>query len=289
MLDLVRAEWLKLSRRPLTLILLAVFLALLVLQFGQYVFLIVVGRVALAPAQIDELRRFVAFPGIFGTIFGHINGAGGMFAIILAAGAMGSEYSWGTLRTQLARQPVRWRLLVAKLLTLMALLLVAMLLALIVGLPVGWLCGTLLGDAGTLSLGAWAALPLALVRALLVLLPYVLLTLCATVGGRSLLVGLATGMLYLVFEIALGALALFANLGDTWKLLYNLTIQQNINALVQLNSETFGLNPAGLNTRLENVQPPPPGQATVVVLIYSALLLASTLWLLGRRDVGGAG
>src|SRR5689334_15516070 len=96
MLHLIQAEWFKLTRRPLTWILLIVFLVLLVLQFAEYLFVTTIGATVLAPNQVEEMRRRMMFPGLFGAVFGHINGLGGIFAVILTAGAMGNEYSWGT-------------------------------------------------------------------------------------------------------------------------------------------------------------------------------------------------
>src|SRR5919109_5484695 len=155
MLKLVRAEWLKLTRRPLTWVLLAIFLGLLLLQLlTQFVFLYLSGSLGLSgtlDAQLEEWRRRTVFPGLFGAVFGHVNGLGGIFAVILTAGAMGSEYSWGTLRTQLARHPARGRYLVAKLLTLLALIVAAMIVTLILGALIGGGLGALVGRIGTLG------------------------------------------------------------------------------------------------------------------------------------------
>ncbi len=103
MLNLMRAEWLKLTKRPMTWILLAIFLGLLVIQLlSQFAIahlselLAIGGDQASAGAQLEEWRRRTVFPGLFGSVFGHINSLGGILAVILAAGAMGSEYSWGT-------------------------------------------------------------------------------------------------------------------------------------------------------------------------------------------------
>src|SRR5690554_7346041 len=109
MWNLIRAEWLKLTRRPIVWILLAVFLGLLAVQIlTQFALVSLIGERVSSPAlesQIEEWRRRTVFPGLFGVVFNHLNGLGGIFAVVLAAAAMGSEYSWGTLRTQLARQP----------------------------------------------------------------------------------------------------------------------------------------------------------------------------------------
>ncbi|GAB4201237.1 MAG: ABC transporter permease subunit [Roseiflexaceae bacterium] len=294
MLHLIRAEWLKLTRRPLTWVLLAVFLLLLLLQsLSQFVF-VLMGPGLVQPLQYAEFQRRAVFPGLFGAVFSHINGLGGIFAVILAAGAMGSEYSWGTLRTHLARYPARPAFLLAKIITLLLLLLVAMLIALAVGALLGLLLGSigqgagvLPEGAGRLNVGALVLLPLALLRALYVLLPYVLLTISCCVVGRSLIFGLAGGLLLLVFEAGVGTLATFSMLGGIWLSLYNLMIVQNITTLTVLNNHDFGLRPEDL-VALDLSALPSPLQATLVVACYSAVFLGTALYYLNKRDVGGA-
>jgi ABC-type transport system involved in multi-copper enzyme maturation permease subunit len=288
MLNLIRAEWLKLTKRPLTWILLVVFLALLALQFIQFLFVATVGALVLNPAQVDEMRRRLMFPGMFGAAFGHINGLGGIFAVILTAGALGSEYSWGTLRVHLARQPSRTAFLLAKLITVLLLLVVGMLITLALSVVLGLALGAFLGGSGAFDPGALAALPLALLRALYVLLPYILLTFSFTVYGRSLLVGLAGGLVYQVFDITFGAVVTFARLGGVWRFVYNLIIQANINTLTWLNSTAFGLDPAAIDQGFDVALLPSPLQATLVIGFYCAVFLATSLWLFRRRDVMGA-
>ncbi|HEU4325989.1 MAG TPA: ABC transporter permease [Roseiflexaceae bacterium] len=293
MLHLIRAEWLKLTRRPLTWVLLAVFLLLLLLQsLSQFVF-VLMGPGMVAQVQYAEFQRRAVFPGLFGGVFSHINGLGGIFAVILAAGAMGSEYSWGTLRTHLSRYPSRPAFLLAKIITLLLLLLVGMLIALVVGALLGLALGSVGLNAGVLpegvgvpDTGTLLLLPLALLRALYVLLPYVLLTISCCVVGRSLIMGLAGGLLLLVFEAGVGTLATFSELGGIWLALYNLMIVQNITTLTVLNNHSFGLRPEDLVT-INLATLPSPLQATLVVACYSAVFLATALYYLRKRDVGG--
>jgi ABC-type transport system involved in multi-copper enzyme maturation permease subunit len=257
---------------------------------AQYVFaniLAGVGAGSSLAIQVAEYQRRSVLPGIFGMALGHLNGLGGIFAVILAAAAMGSEYSWGTLRTQLARRPDRTQFLIAKIVTIMLLLGVAGCINFVLAGLIGSLLGALSGSTGSLVEGL-LALPLGFVRALFVLLPYVLLTLCFTIAGRSLLAGVAGGFVYLVFEGGFGAVAAFAQLGGIWQHIYNVTIGQNINTLVLLNSHDFGLHPEQIApTAFENL--PSPTQAVAVVLLYSASFIATARYLLRHRDIGGAG
>lgn len=290
MINLIRAEWLKLSRRPLSWILLILFLVLLVAQILTQ-FALTVGmpvRSGIVSAQFEEWRRGVLFPGIFATALSHVNGLGGIFAVIFTAGAIGSEYSWGTLRTQLARDPARDRYLLAKLMTIMLMLATATLLATLLASLLSAILSPLLGAAIEITPGDLMNLLPATLRALYVLLPYVLLTAYATLLTRSVLGGLAIGLSYIIVETGFGALALLRVLGGVWALVYNLTIGQNINTLTLMNRHAFGLRPE-TTAPLDLTQLPSPLQATIVVAVYSVIFLAFALVLFRRRDITGPG
>ena len=223
MLNLIRAEWFKLSRRPMAWALLVVFVGLLVL-LRSIEFLAValqdgafsggeIRMALLSEAQIEQFRRQLIFPGIFGAVFGHVNSVGGLCAIVLAAGAMGSEYSWGTLRTQLARQPDRGRYLVAKLAALLLVLAAGIVIALAVGALLALIFGRLLGARGAVAPADLLELAPGLLRALYVILPYLLLTVACSIVGRSVLAGAAAGFLFLMLDVGLGILAAARALG----------------------------------------------------------------------------
>jgi ABC-type transport system involved in multi-copper enzyme maturation permease subunit len=292
---LIWAEWLKLTRRPLTRVLLAASLGFLALQSVGYMIVVMVHSLGLSqvspafgPEQLEEYRRRAMFPGMVGAIFGHINGLGGVFAVVLAGAAMGSEYDWGTLRTQLARTPDRRRYLLAKLITLGLLVLAGTVITVVFGLVLGGILGRIMGTATTPDTATLAALPLAAGRALFVLLPYVLLAACLATFRRSLLFGVAGGLVYLAVEAGFGAVAIFSALGEPWQTLYSLTIGQNINTLTVLNGQAFGLHPEVLAAGLRADLLPSPTRATVVVACYCVLLFVTTLRFL-RRDVTRAG
>jgi ABC-type transport system involved in multi-copper enzyme maturation permease subunit len=296
MLNLMRAEWLKLARRPLIWILLAVFLVLMLLSFGgQFIFVGlqsgVFGGVSisfLSEAQFDQWRRELSFPGVFGSVLGQANSYGGICAIVLAAGALGSEYSWGTLRAQLARQPERGRYLLAKLLVILLLLLVGLVIALLVGALLALLLGGVLGDMGRLSAGDVLLLLPGMLRALYVMLPYILFTLAACIFGRSVLAGVAGGLVFLFLDGGAAAFAFLADVGGPLlTFLLNLTLQRNITALTLLNRTSYGFDPSVV-AALDTQTLPPPWQATLVVGVYSALFLGVAYYLFSRRDIGGA-
>jgi ABC-type transport system involved in multi-copper enzyme maturation permease subunit len=296
MLHLIRAEWFKLARRPLAWVLLAVFLAslalLLLVEFlvvGLNDGLFTSGARAqlLSEEQVRQFRLHLIFPGIFGAVLGHVNGVGGICAIALAAGAIGSEYSWGTLRTQLARRPNRGAYLIAKIVGLLLALLAGILLALLLGGLLALLFGALLPNTGGASISL-LALPLGVLRAMYVLLPYLLCTVACSILGRSVVAGAVGGFLFLLADAGLGALSFLAGLGGPVAWLLNLIVQPNINTLIVLNSQSFGLDPAAVTRTMDLTTLPTPIQATLVIGVYSALFFASAYRLLVRRDITGA-
>ena len=296
MLNLLRAEWLKLSRRPLALILLGIFLGQLALVLTLYFGLALVerdalgaaGGVGLRPELLAQYRAQLRFPGVWGAVLGQINGIGGICAIILTAGALGSEYNWGTLRAQLARDPRRGRFLAAKLGAVMGLLLLAALLALALGSLLAFMYGGILGNRGALGMGDVFALPMALGRALFVLLPYVLFTAGLCTFGRSVLAGMAGGLLFLFLDSAVGALSFLRAGGGPLLAAYNLLLQQNINTLVVLNERAYGLDPAVAAPFLDLQVLPSVPQALALIALYSALFAYGAYYWLARRDLTGA-
>jgi ABC-2 type transport system permease protein len=297
MLNLIRAEWFKLSRRPMAWVLLAVVVALLVLlRSTEFLFLalhdglfggVELRSPLLSEEQVAQFRLQVSFPGIFGATLGHINGVGGICAIVLAAGAMGSEYSWGTLRTQLARQPRRGRYLVAKIGALLLILLFGIALTLLAGGLLALLYGWLLGDIGAVTLDHLLAVPLGMLRSLYIMLPYIMFTVACAILGRSVLAGAAGGFLFLVVDIGLGALSFLASLGGPIGFLVSLAVQPNINTLIMINSRSFGLDPTAVTGSIDLASLPSPLQATLVIAAYSALFFAYAYRSLLRRDITG--
>jgi ABC-2 type transport system permease protein len=294
--NLFAAEWLKLYRRPLTWGLLAVFLGLMLLAQGLWALVLalhmgVIGGVqleALAPVQLEQIKLQLSFPGVFGAVLGQLNGTGGILAIILAAGALGSDYSWGTLRTLLARAPARGAFLLAKSLALLLSLLFATLIALVAGALLALTTSAWLDLPGQLSGRDLLALPVGIARSLLVILPYLLATLACAAWGRSVLAGMGGGLIFLALDVGAGSLNSLGLVDDLVQFMLNLLLQPNINTLVVLNSQLFGLDQSVLTSALDLQGLPSPLQATLVVLAYSALF-AYTAWRnLTRRDVSGA-
>ncbi|MFV9506387.1 MAG: hypothetical protein AB4911_17690 [Oscillochloridaceae bacterium umkhey_bin13] len=296
LLQLFAAEWLKLRRRPLSWGLLAVFLGLQTLTLGLWTLVVAfqqgaIGGVqieALGPAQLEQIRRQLSFPGIFGAVLGQLNSTGGILAILLAAGSLGGDYSWGTLRALMARAPDRGAYLGAKVLALMLAVLLAALLALGLGSLLALLVSAWLALPSQVGLTDLLALPLGLGRAMLVILPYVLLTLAAGAYGRSTLAGVGGGLSFLALDVSAGSLGSLGAVNDLVLFMVNFLLQPNINTLVVQNAAMFGLDQSVLASALDLASLPSPLQAILVVSSYCGLFGWMAWRSLTRRDILGA-
>ncbi len=300
MLNLLQAEWIKLSRRPLAWLLLIIFVLLMALFLG--IIFLAVGlsdgaftggeaRMQIIPRedQLEQFRLMLRFPGIFGTVLSQVNSIGGILAIVLTAGVFGSEYGWGTLRLQLARQPQRGQYLVAKTVALLLFLLLGIALAMLFGSLLGLFFGAVLGNSGQVSASDLLLLPWRMLRSLYVMLPYIMFTVACCVLGRSVLAGAVGGFLFLAADISVGAFSFLTSMGDTLAFIYNLlVVQQNINTLVVLNSQSYGLNPAIITRNLDLTVLPSPLQAVLVIAVYSGSFFAIAYQMFVQRDLTGA-
>lgn len=151
---LVRVEFAKLIRRPMTWILAVILLGFVVLVYASLGLALLSGfegNVAVEGAEGESLRDIILLPEGFGLGMGLAQGVGGILLAILSAGTFGSEFSWGTIRTLLLMRADRTRIVVAKLLVLM----VAVLAVAIIGVAVGFVgslaVGLALGESARTS------------------------------------------------------------------------------------------------------------------------------------------
>jgi ABC-type transport system involved in multi-copper enzyme maturation permease subunit len=96
----------KLVRRPASWVTLGLLVGLLVL------ILIAVGGTAsdrVNATREAAAKDLVTFPGAYNRVLQFITGLGGLFAVIYGAAIAGSEWSWGTLKSSVARGESRVR------------------------------------------------------------------------------------------------------------------------------------------------------------------------------------
>jgi ABC-2 type transport system permease protein len=114
MIHLFRSELFRLSKRPQTWLLLLVAFGLTALMYGGFV----LGARITDPQDANDFREVLTFQQLpdFGLSLG-LGFFGSVMVIIVAAGLMGNEYSWNTLRPLTARARSRVGLMTAKILT----------------------------------------------------------------------------------------------------------------------------------------------------------------------------
>jgi ABC-2 type transport system permease protein len=274
MIRTVSAELLLMRKRPSTWILLGIWAAL-ALTFAYVVPYIQYtndsGRSSLADLLPESL---------VGTLLAGFPFFGGVLALMLGVLTAGSEYGWGTLKTLFTQGPGRLHVFAAKLIAVAATLAVFVLVAFALGAVSSWAIAAAEGAdvtwpsawllvrglaAGWLIFAAWGALGMLL---------------AVLTRGTALATGI--GILY-AFVIE-GLFSALANEVSVLDRLVEFFVRANGYSLVTV----LGVSPDDLGDQGPGSFSGPfvaGGQATLVLLAYTAAFVAVAAWLLRRRDV----
>lgn len=270
----LRAELVKLSRRPAVWLLLAILVTSQVL-FG-HALLYLAGRLdpGSQPAHDGWIREVLSPQRFVGVALQGLAGLGATLALILGVLAWGSEYRWGTVKTMATQGPTRPALGGGKAAAVAAVglgftvasfaaaLLSSVVIARVERAPVVWpAAGTVFAGlgAGWLVLLTWSALGMFLAVAL---------------RGTGLAVGL--GLAYgLIVETMALALPFPERISDALRMAL---VGPNASALAQ----HFAVRPPVPGMLGDQV---PPGQAAAVLAAYCLLFLVLGGALFARRDI----
>jgi len=285
---LISAELLKLRKRNLTWVLLAVLAGILMLLYP----VLLVGSKAQMPTHTamdvhSLMQTILSLPMAIPFSLSIISSFGSVLAVILIASSMGNEYNWRTIRTVLICSEGRLRLLAAKLISTLIFVVIGML----IGVAVGFLMSLLMNMAGGYSFDfsfltgsyLWDQF-LQFWRTLFVILPYFLLGFLFAIVGRGAMPGIALGIgVYFLESIVTFFMGLaggnLAKVPD-----YLLTANVNaINAMAGLPSQ---IN-AGMGMGNASTPMPSTEHAFIILGIYSLVFLAIALYLFRKRDVTG--
>jgi ABC-2 type transport system permease protein len=142
---LIAGNFRKLRRRPATWVCLVVMLGIMGLIYLAF------GASAQAAPESSNARRQVllALQGdnAYRFLVAFILGLGGLLGVAYAGAVAGAEWSWGTLRTSVARGESRIWYLVSHYVVIVILLLIALLIALLVGVIFVMVAGRIAGIA----------------------------------------------------------------------------------------------------------------------------------------------
>ena len=154
------------------------------------------GQVQGGPDRQGNVLALITFPGAYDQILSFILGLGGLFAVIYGAAIAGSEWTWGTLKTAVARGESRSRYLVATFAAIAVVMAVGILFAAVVGVITAAIGATVAGISisGIGDRAALEALPAHFLRG------WVAITETAAIGfavatlARSQLAGIGVGI-----------------------------------------------------------------------------------------------
>lgn len=206
-----------------------------------------------------------------------VAGLGSVMLIVFTASHVGTEFTWGTLRTVLANGVGRAEFLAAK---LVSILLFAVVFA-IVGIAAVVAASFIVsGQAGFDTTGFDGGAVLAASgRTLYAYLPYISLTTVIVMWARSTGAGVAAGLVIYFAESLIAQLLI--GFDRDFATVANLGIARNVEAMSQAGVRV------GVNTGPNPNAPalPDPTQAAVVLAAWTVVFIALAYWRLRSRDI----
>jgi ABC-type transport system involved in multi-copper enzyme maturation permease subunit len=212
--------------------------------------------------------------------------------VIFAAGAAGSEYSWGTVRLMATASSGRLRLISARLIVVFGFVVLGTLLAAAVAVVYSTIITATNGgvDFSFVTRGFIYDQAMAYGRTLFVMAPYVALAFAAAIIGRSTLAGVGAGIGAAFLEPLVSELMRLG--GEPWKSMPNYLINANREVIIVQNKLPRGLPAFGASARsLRDQGVNSPAEAAVILAIYIIVFIVLAFIVYRRRDItaGGAG
>jgi ABC-2 type transport system permease protein len=261
----------KLVRRPASFVTLGLLIGLLALILIAVS--VTAGQRSGRAAQ--EGLLLVTFPGAYNLILSFILGLGGLFAVIYGAAVAGSEWTWGTLKSAVARGESRSRYQLLSFAAIGLMIGVGLLVAFGIGVAVAVL-GASIANVSTSGLGdakALGSLPELLARGWLAIVEEGALGFAIATLARSQLAGIGAGI-----AVYFGEQFASIFLPDIVKYLpFNAATA----AVATSGSSGFGGGGGVAVTRLE------PNQALIVVIIWLVGALVVATLFTERAEISG--
>lgn len=269
MINLLAAEWLKLSKRWMPRVLALIMLTLIALIFWGI-------------GTSDQRINDVLPRGWLVALFLASSIAPFLWPILGGSWA-GNEYGWGTVRMILSRRPDRIQWAMAAITALIISVLFALVAAILTGTLAGIVVALLTNHSVFDTTGLQSGYALILIKMFFatwyVVSFYVILAYAAGTIFRSGAVGIGTGIGATVAQLVV--FGIFQGLGGVWKTIGEHFPYAYGNALINWVASE-GTTSAFTNG-LANT--PGIGECVIGIAIYIAILLAVTLVLVRNRDV----
>lgn len=283
---LIAIELTKIVRRRLNQIVLAVFCLLLVVVYVLlWLASDVVAEVGTAPEAVERLRstlylqETVPFAMLMLYSFGFVSG------VVVIGSNVGSEYGWNTVRTMTAAEPRRERVLLAKLVTLWAVVVLALLLGLAIMLTTSALITLAAGqfdlsfvDAAYVRDSIYSFLRLIVATA-----PYFALAVLLGVFGKSATAGIALSFGVAFLEGIVGSLM---TLAGGW-------VAEIPPYMLDTNADTLGVASGGQMEAMfgsesaigQAFERPSLWHAAIVLSCWATVFLVASFWAFRRQDL----
>lgn len=284
MTRLISAEFLKLRKRLMTRVLLLVYIGIVAALFFLLLAISKANLPQQGPGGGVEVENLLGLPLALDLAVSFLSSVGTIMAVILSASAVGSEYSWRTMRTMLMSSESRAKLLWAKLMTVTAFVIVGAIIGVAAGFGVSMITTALGGYSFDFDFMTPAYLWrqfLQFWRTLYVIMPYVLLGFLFAVLGRSAMPGIAFGVGVFFLE---SLITTFMNLAGGWiARVPEYLLSANVRAITSLGELPESLQRGG--DFVGNV--PGVWHAAAILAAYSLVFLVLAFYLFHKRDVTG--
>ncbi len=279
MIACMRAELFKFRKRPAIWILGAILLVL-ILCLGYvfpYFFVVIIPVQDATLRMIMQELRTALFPHMLvAKLLPLVTNMGGPIAVILGCVAVGSEYSWGTLKTILTQYPRRFQVLGGKFLALGLLLVLGVLLIFGLATAASLLIATV--EAGEMHWPALTDILLGMGALWLILAAWVSVGLMLTLLFQSTALGLGLGLIQIM--IVEGTFNLLSLQNPLFQNIRQFLPGANATALaMSFSSPMIGLEQGMLATSIGAVQ------AACILAGYTIGPMIVAFWLFGRRDL----
>ena len=285
---LIAAEFFKLRKRMMTWVLALIMVGLVILLYS------VLWSTSVRVSTFGERHGFTGFdlrhalfaPNAIPYGLQMVGSFGAILAMILAAGSIGSEYAWGTVRVAATASSGRMRMLAAKLIVIFGLVAVGTLLAVAVAMVYGFVIAAYYNSLSLDFLtNTFVRDQLASYgRTLLVMAPYVSLAFAVAVIGRSTLAGVGSGLGIAFIEPIVGELMRLG--GSPWKDMPKFFLSTNRQVVMLQNKLPEVLPRIGGGGDGGPTGAFSPLGAEMLLLAYTAAFICLALVVFRRRDIG---
>ncbi len=262
MTNLLKSELFRMRKRPQSWLLIVIAALLVGLFYGSFT----IGSFFANATNAAELKRNVTFPELrtiglsFNSLFG------GIMLVIVAAGLIGNEFSWNTIRPLLARARSRSSLMTAKFTTLLIYCIVFSLVLALLTVAMSGVSTAIVGESWHFSgseLGKVVAYTLGLIAQNL---PTMALAFLLAMWTKSNAAGIGVALGLIILEPTL--FAILKNVSDVFEKIQKGGLQYNSAKLLEVGlSETSGWI------------------ALAVIMIYTGIFVALSYIIFARRDV----